>query len=345
VDEEGLLAAIDESPGQVGPREAYADWLRDRGDSRYQYLDAERRLREAPLGAPSRRELGRAWRELRAAQDPAWLRRLEPEAPIPAWLPAEARRPPRLGLDDWHEWASESHYEWVVLAVLAPIEAVVRAVIEARTNSSPGAALASGPWEKNVPVGPARNGDSVADGIPFVQLRGHAWTVAMYDTFRLSLESQRAALSDAATLSDRLGTLAVVYAAEDTSGATGYELFECGERIEFAEWAPGEEVVFESRRRPPPGDEALDDFDDDLFRALGLYVPGFYAGWDAVRVGILEPTEVARADVLSTRKLTWDVEPRELPRTDDGLDRLPRPPSPGEVGPEGAVGDDADNPF
>jgi uncharacterized protein (TIGR02996 family) len=297
MDEDALIDALNEALGEPGPRMVYADWLEERGDPRSEYFRAEDHLRRAPLGDPSRRELGRAWRDRRATMDREWLARVEPGAPVPAWVPIEARRPPRIGLDDWHQWASESHYEWVVLAVMAPIEAVARAVIEARTDSPPDSAVASGLWRKGVPVRKPEPYEHGAAGIPFVQLKGHAWTVAMYDTFNLSTSSYYAAQEDAQALSALLGTLAVQYSAEDTSSATGYDLCECGELIEYAEDAPGD-LSFVSKRRKIPWPESPRGFPDDLFRALGLYIPGFYAGGPGVLVGVPEPDDFARADLL-----------------------------------------------
>jgi uncharacterized protein (TIGR02996 family) len=297
MDEDALIDALNEAPAEPGPRMVYADWLEERGDPRSEYFQAEDRLRRAPLGDPSRRELGLAWRDRRATMDKEWLARVEPWAPVPAWVTIEAWRPPRLGLDDWHQWASESHYEWVVLAVMAPIEAVARAVIEARSGTDPESALASGRWEKDVPVREPAPYEMGSGGIPLVQLKGHAWTVAMYDTFNLTMNSYYAAQDDALALSARFGTLAVEYSAEDTSGVTGYHLFECGELIEYADDEPGE-GVFASKRRRPPWPRIPRGFPDDLFRALGLYVPGFYAGGPGVLAGAPGPSDFARADVL-----------------------------------------------
>jgi uncharacterized protein (TIGR02996 family) len=346
MDEKTVLVALDENPGEAGPRMAYAAWLDDRGDPRSEYFRAEHRLRDAPPGGRSRHALGRAWRELRGAQDPAWLARIDRGAPVPAWVPIEARRPPRIGLDDWQDWARRSHYEWVILAVMAPIEAVVRAEIEARAGSDPDAALASGLWRRGVPVRRPQDYESGAPGIPFVQLERHAWTVAMYDTFHFSIPSSQAAEADARELSDRLGTLAVEYSAEDTSSATGYHLFECGELVEFAEDAPGE-TTFASKRRPLPWPAAPSDFPGDLFRALGLYVPGFYAGASEVLLGVPEPAELGRADLLGLRWHYRETGLVDVVRSDAGFAEIHRlhddGPDP-SGGPDGA-GDDEDIPF
>jgi hypothetical protein len=120
----------------------------------------------------------------------------------------------------------------------------------------------------------------------------------MYDTFNLFMPNYNAALADARELSYRFGTLAVQYSAEDTSSATGYSLFECGELIEYAENACGD-GTFASKRRPLPWTSFPPAFPDDVFRTLGLYLPGFYAAAAGVRVGVPEPAAFARADLLA----------------------------------------------
>lgn len=297
MDEEAMLLALAKIPGDAAPRLAYSAWLAERGDPRAAYLRVEDRLRTTPLGMPVRREQGQVWRAARAEVDPAWLSRVEVGAPVPAWVPSAARNPPHLGLEDWFGWASRSHYEWILLAALAPIEAVARTLIANRSGIGPAASV----WKQAVPVERGRNHDSVGGTIPFVQLHGHAWTVAMYSTFSYSSPANHAAETDARNLSAQLGTLAVTYAAENTSSATAYHLFECGELIEYAEDAPGE-ARFASKRRPLPLPITPRHFPADLFRAMGLYIPGFYASGTGVRLDVPEVADVARADLLDIRQ-------------------------------------------
>lgn len=306
MDDERWLTRIRERPDDPAARRGYAEWLERNGDARAEFLRTEERLRETLLGDRSRRELGRVWREARAKQDPAWLARVEPASPVPGWLPIEARRPPVNGLHDWRAWAAESHYEWVILAALAPIEEVVREVMGVGMAISPEAARASGRWVQNVAVGMGQEYETVGPMIPFVQLQGHAWTVAMYRTFDYTISASDAAHAHALALSDRLGTLAATYEAEDTSSAVGYTLFECGEEIEAVE-QDGSQIVFRSKRRPPPAATEAKDLDGDLFRALGLYLPGFYAAaGEGVRLDVPGPSRCARADLL---RLSFGPEP------------------------------------
>ncbi len=232
-------------------------------------------------------------------QDPAWLARVEVAPPAPGWLPVEVRRPPENGLDDWREWAARSHYEWVLLAVLAPIEDVARTVVELGMGMTPEGAVAARRWLRGVAVGSdSTTGSRVGRIIPFLQLTGHAWTIAMYCTFNCTISAMNAAEAHALALSDRLGTLVATYAAEDTSSAVGYVLFECGEEIETFDEEPGE-ITFGSKRRPPPDPSAAKDVDGDLFRALGLYLPGFYADSEGgVHLDVPGPSRRARADLL-----------------------------------------------
>ncbi|HVX62622.1 MAG TPA: hypothetical protein VHC19_18530 [Pirellulales bacterium] len=317
-DEERLLVAMKQAPAERGPRQAYARWLEQRGDARCKYFHAEERLRLTPLGDPSRQTLGRTWRELRAGMEPRWLAQVELCPPVPAWAPSELRHAAQIGLNDWEGWACQSQYEWVLIAALAPIEQVVRIVGEARTGSSADSLQASGQWRSMAPVQQAQIYEKIAPGIPFVQLRSHAWTVAMYATFQFSLVRSDAAQSDARELSDRLGTLAVEFSAESVSSATGYQLFECGELIEFAEDSP-EETTFASKRRPPPWLVAPRHFPDEVFRALGLYLPGFYVGADGVRIGVPDPSLVERADILNYDWSHREFSLEELRRCDEGF--------------------------
>ncbi|QEH39083.1 hypothetical protein OJF2_76950 [Aquisphaera giovannonii] len=347
-----LLAAIRSAPLDPGPRRDYADWLESRDDPREAYPLAEDTLRRAPLGDPSRGVLGRAWREARAAQDAAWLAQVEPTPPVPPWLPADARTPPHQGLDDWFARAGQGHYQWVLLAVLAPIDAVSRGLLELRAGLTPEAALASGAWVRGVLVTREREYERIGPGVPVIQLRRHAWTVAMYCSFHFTTQAYHDAQSDALALSERLGTLAVEYSAEDTSGTMGYHLFECGEAIEYAQDAAGE-GGFASQRRPPPWPSFPRDFPDEVFRPLGLHLPGFYDLPGAVRVEVPGPDAVARADVLDLRRPYRNIELPEMVEHDtrmmtgfDTIHRLADPEYEPYLGhQDGEAADGGDVPF
>ena len=155
---------------------------------------------------------------------------------------------------------------------------------------------------RGVPIRPGRDGDGLSSLTPLVQLCGHAWTVALYEMFNLTLPTYYSAQADARELSDRLGTVAVEFSSEDTSGATGYQLFECGDLVEFAEW--GCEVErFASKKRRPPWQYCPNDYPDELFRDLGLYLPACYGRNDpdgpCLAVDGLSAGDVERADLLA----------------------------------------------
>jgi hypothetical protein len=158
---------------------------------------------------------------------------------------------------------------------------------------------------RDVPVRAAREGYHVTPLVAAVQLKGHPWTVAIYELFNLSDEPYVSALKDAHSLSERLDTLALVFSAEDTSFACGYHLYEGGELIEVAQWSP-DTALFGSARRPPPAcvDRVADCL--DLSREVRLYFPPCYGRVDrdddclAVD-GVLAPDRIERADLIDLR--------------------------------------------
>lgn len=321
--DEAFLRAIRASPQDESSRMTYANWLKEHGDARYQYFEAEQSLRQTPPGNPHRQQLGATWRQTRAQMNPRWLAQVEPNSPVPAWIATADLNPDVSGIRDWIKWAQQSHFEWVLLAALAPLESVARTMISLRTGDDADKALANGIWQQNIPVQRGKSGDAVGRGIPLVQLQGHAWTIAMYATFSYSIASSQAAECDARAISDRLGTLALVYAAEDTSGAEGCHLFECGELIEYGEDAPGDRR-FASKRRPPPSTLTSHPFFGDLFQSLGLYIPGFYATSEGLRYGRPKPPPIARADLLLHEWPYREYSLSDLMRGDEGFEKIYR---------------------
>jgi uncharacterized protein (TIGR02996 family) len=321
--DEAFLQAIQTSPQDIAARMGYANWLRELGDIRCQYFEAEQSLRETPLGDSRRQRLGANWREIRARMDPQWLALVEPNSPVPAWMTAADLNPEVSGIRDWIKWAKQSHFEWILLAALAPLESVARTIISLRTADDPDKALSNGTWRQNVPVKKGKSGEAIGRVIPLVQLENHAWTIAMYATFHYNIPASNAAECDAREISDRLGTLALTFAAEDTSSAEGYELYECGELIEYGEDAPGDRT-FASKRRPPPSPITSHPFFGDLFGALGLYIPGFYATSEGIRYGRPKPPPIARADLLSYQWQYREYELSDLVRRNDGFEKIYR---------------------
>jgi uncharacterized protein (TIGR02996 family) len=302
VEEESLLRGIEANPEDEAVRQVYADWLEERSDPRAEFLRLEALLRSAPHSDPRRQQLGRRWRELRASLDRSWVVRVGGHAAVPPWALRAVGKPARLGVLDYYEWMSHNHWEWVILAVLAPLDAVVCALVDSRKRASSADFLSSSRWFRDVPIRTGAEGDTVSSLTPLMQLCGHAWTIALYDTFNLTLPWYYSAQEDARTLSDRLGTVAVAFAAEDTSSAMGYQLFECGEMMEFAEWGP-DVNRFASKKRPlPPWTEFPRDYPDELFRACGLYIPACYARNDHDRPCLVVDGpmagEVERCDLL-----------------------------------------------
>ena len=212
----------------------------------------------------------------------------------------------RSGVTDFYEWVRKGHGEWAILAVRAPIEAVARTLIELRAGANPESFSASGRWRRDVPIRTGRDGDPVSDLVPLVQLRGHAWTVAVYDMFHLSMRTLCSAPEDARGLSGRLGATAIEFSSEDTSGATGYRIFEGGDPVESAEWGSGRDVFSSTRRPRPPWAAIPRDFPDEVFREHGLYIPSCYAPHDEdpprVAIDAPEADEVERADLLDLRE-------------------------------------------
>jgi hypothetical protein len=213
----------------------------------------------------------------------------------------------QYGLSDFYRWISQCHNEWVLLAARAPLDPVARGLIEARAETSPEDFVASGRWLRDVPVRAAREGDHVTPLVALVQLKGHPWTVAIYELFNLSDEPYGSALKDALSLSEQLDTLALVFSAEDKSFACGYHLYDRGELMEVAQWSP-DTALFGSARRPPPScADRVADCLDDLSREVGLYFPPCYGRVDrdndclAVD-GVLALDRIERADLIDLRR-------------------------------------------
>jgi uncharacterized protein (TIGR02996 family) len=300
MDHEAFLRAIAERPDDQGPRLVYADWLDEQADPRAEWLRVEAELWTRPPGDPRRQELGRRGRELRAGLDAAWLRRVEGGRLFSPGCHA-ATRGVRGGVADFYEWMRQCHWEWVSLAVLAPIDQVCRALVECRAGTDPDDYADQGRWRRNVRVRGLQDDDLTAGLVPVVQLKGHPWTVAFYEVFNLTMRSYRSAQADARALSDRLATLAVEFSSEDTASATGYLFFECGLPIEWNEWS-GFRDSFASRKRTPPWTAFPQDYPEEVFAECGLYVPAIYSARDpggpCVALGVGSPESVARADLI-----------------------------------------------
>src|SRR5262245_11504269 len=91
--EDAFLAAVAENP-EDGPRLMYADWLTEHGDAsaqgRGEFIRVQCELERTPMDDPRRGALERRERELLAAHEAAWVRRLgkhvgKPDVPPPHW--------------------------------------------------------------------------------------------------------------------------------------------------------------------------------------------------------------------------------------------------------------------
>lgn len=152
---------------------------------------------------------------------------------------------------------------WYVFAVEAPLDAVT----DAFTNLRKAKRIIH-----DVPVVPVKKHEAIGLLIPVVQAVGSSWVVVQRAACHVTSQLLKHFSEDAKTLSARLKTRAIAFAAEDTSGSGGYELYERGAQVERAFW--GETSGFTSKRRETPKHDTYDtSFADEVFRELGIYLP------------------------------------------------------------------------
>jgi hypothetical protein len=153
----------------------------------------------------------------------------------------------------------------ILLLVRAPVEPVAAAFRDLRGLAT---------WV------PEARGRTVTASDPcylVYRLAGHPWTII--DRYRATVGYPEP--GDAKALS----TAVIYYGNSDTAGATGYELFEGGRRLERFETELGEGVEFESGLRrvdPPEGGDGVYAFVDAFLRAQDAFVPGwsvYLGGW------------------------------------------------------------------
>jgi hypothetical protein len=179
-----------------------------------------------------------------------------------------------LGMNEFQAWIYESHPEYSIFAVKAEIESVAR-VIAKHTQKAE--------WKKDI-----QSESSIEKTIPrrslpifIIQPHGNQWTIVYW-----IVGDYRGASSNLCSkVALELNTLVISIEEEDTSGAIDYKLFDQGEIIEIAEWAPGNEMFFDFKKKD--AEPEFDDFDDDeghvfcqfinnrLIEA-GVYIPS----WD-----------------------------------------------------------------
>lgn len=177
----------------------------------------------------------------------------------------------KLGIIDFVEMIYEGHPEYSLLAVKAPIDNVVQALIDLRkgltkrdrrdwrTMKYKEYRIQSRQmrWEKNIALKPDRTdeenddaeGETLEPGIPVLQIRGTEWTVVIRSLSWLGSDEIEDVPNEAKALSAKFQTRAITFMEEDTSAAIGYDLFENGELLERLEHCDGEVHGFESKLR------------------------------------------------------------------------------------------------
>lgn len=189
------------------------------------------------------------------------------------------------GVQDFMDFFGQP--EWAVAAVRAPAEAVAKEY----------AAIVKSPrWEPNV----ARKRVDTAKRFAYVlQLKGSSWSLVLRSLGWVEMEDLVGMPREAQELSARLKTRVYSYLAEDTSSASGYEMFENGQSLEKAEW--GDDYHFESKlRRAKPKSQR--QFPDPVFADEGIYLPPcwFESDGEVAKLGLegISPDAVERVDFI-----------------------------------------------
>lgn len=196
----------------------------------------------------------------------------------------------KLGIVDFVKMIYDGHPEYSLLAVKAPIDDVVQALIDLREGLNKRdrhdwrtmkykeyrVQSRQMEWEKNIVLKPGRTdkeeddvgGETLDPGMPVLQVRGTEWTVVIRSLSWLNMDEIEDVPNEAKMLSAKFQTQAITLMEEDTSGAMGYDLFEKGESVERFE--AGDNVHFTSNLRDAPEnlptsdeDEAYDPDDND----------------------------------------------------------------------------------
>jgi ankyrin repeat protein len=191
------------------------------------------------------------------------------------------------GVQEFRDFYYDSHPEWSLAMIRAPIDDVSRALVE---------------LVKPVRVEQDVAKRKISPGSQYqyiFQLKAHAWTMVLRSLGRLSLEDGEKIAEQARELSKRLKTRAYTYLAEDTSGAEAYELFEDGQSLEAVEKC--EVTTFRSTfRSQPKFDDEL--FPDPILADEGIYLPACYPKDTGYEIKLVlegvSRTDVLRADYM-----------------------------------------------
>lgn len=157
-----------------------------------------------------------------------------------------------LGMKPFQDWIYQGHPEYAIFAVKAPIENVGAALVEKFEVKE---------WQKQV-ASEKSLFDALPENnsqwIPVLQPADNDWTVVYWYVGGwkdLSYIYQK--------LSSLFQTRTISLAEEDTSCAIAYDIYDNGEKLESAEWCPGEELMFESSIREEPELDNFEDYDDE----------------------------------------------------------------------------------
>lgn len=266
---------------------------------------------------------------------------------------AQARK---LGVLDFLQLIYDGHPEYSLIAVKAPIEQTVQALIEFRQGQPTKERMdyktfrmkerkitdCQIRWEQNIPLRSSLpESDEFAWALPVLKVEGSEWTVILRSLAWLSDEIYDVP-REAKALAALLQTKTITLMEEDTSGAIAYKLFDNGELLESFEAA--DEVQFCSQGREKPAlvaqmqkDEEIDEFDpapndgydvgrsarnrfvDEFFQELGIYLPACYPVTDNGKPALaVEPASANRIERADWLSIEETLEgDRQEPDPDD----------------------------
>lgn len=202
----------------------------------------------------------------------------------------------RVGISDFLEFVRGSQPEWSQFAVCAPIDSVTKAFAQHEKS-------------KRIMVDAPRKASTATGGVlaplaAVIQVKGSPWTVVVRSLFTVDASLLEDVPKEARELSRKLKTRAVSFLAEDTSGSMSYEIYDGGQTVESAEWERGGSLLrFKSTaRKRPTVEEVGDEFADQVFCKLGVYLPSCYPTFSGndwlLSVAKKSFTMIARADLI-----------------------------------------------
>ena len=164
-----------------------------------------------------------------------------------------------LGMKEFQNWMYQGHPEYSVFAVKAPIEQVGQTLVDRSKVKE---------WQTQIQADKtildALPEDSSYSWIPMLQPANNQWTAVYW-----LLGGWESTEDICKQCSSSLQTRAISLEEEDTSCAVGYGIYDRGERIERADWCPGEEIMFESEVREEP---EFDDFEEDEGEVFNQFI-------------------------------------------------------------------------